>query len=392
MNRERTINVVVDQSVIPHYRIPFFQKLSEKVNLIVLANEDISGHGIKDIQENLPFRTLRLKEEVPGSGVHIGLFDIFQKECTDVYVTNGALLSTLLFKSVSYKKMRDAGVGIVWMGCDGYRVRNFGYEKMRRLFPWNIKDTYRWFREWITAMRTDTFVTYSSHTALYLERVLGISPRRITVGYNAIDTEGLSRAYLELQAQGRVRKKNRIAYVGRLIPEKRVDLLFSAFARILHDYPDAELIVIGEGPEKRVLEEFAQNLSLQNNILFCGGIYSDQEMAHYLYEASLLVLPGLGGLALNTGMAMGLPIICAHGDGTEEDFVLSGQNGWRFDGTEEGLVRSLREAFSDSERREKMGKKSFHMIRDYYNLERMVEGYLRGIQIAFYAKEKRKSL
>ena len=42
-------------------------------------------------------------------------------------------------------------------------------------------------------------------------------------------------------------------------------------------------------------------------------------------------MPGLGGLALNHAMASGLPVIASTADGTEEDLILHGETGFKFD-------------------------------------------------------------
>ena len=68
--------------------------------------------------------------------------------------------------------------------------------------------------------------------------------------------------------------KNRknIITVGRLFPQKNHKLLIQAFALISKKFPDEKLIIFGEGPLKRELKEYANDMGIEKRVVFPGLI------------------------------------------------------------------------------------------------------------------------
>jgi glycosyltransferase involved in cell wall biosynthesis len=73
----------------------------------------------------------------------------------------------------------------------------------------------------------------------------------------------------------------------RLVPEKGVDLLLQAVARLPGIW---RLQIAGEGPERRPLEKQAQQLGIQDRVSF-DGVISSTQMPAYLGQLDVLVLP-----------------------------------------------------------------------------------------------------
>ncbi len=372
-------NVVFEQYVIPHYRVPFFARLAQETNLTVIASDGVTIDGLSDIRDNLPFESLRFKEALKGSGFHAELFDVLAEKKADAYISYGALLTYLLWKPTYWKKIKASGAKIFWMGCDGYWVRNFWLEKFKRWAPWNPKRIYRSLREAVVVSRTDGFICHSTHMAEYFRIVHGVPRRKIFLAQNAIDTSALGAMREAFRKQGIAKHPGEIVFVGRLAEGKCVDVLLRAFARTNAVRSDASLKIIGEGSAMENLQALARELGIAEKVRFMGGIYDEALLAKEMYTAALYALPGLGGLGINTAMAMGLPIVCSYADGTEEDLVTNGANGWRFDGSEDALVRTLTEALADPARLLAMGEKSADIIEHRYNLENMVNKYVQAL-------------
>ncbi|HEV7128571.1 MAG TPA: glycosyltransferase, partial [Ktedonobacterales bacterium] len=81
----------------------------------------------------------------------------------------------------------------------------------------------------------------------------------------------------------------RIGYVGRLRPEKGVELLVRAFAPMA---ARAELIILGRGPTEPELRALAQRLNIAGRVHFMGGLESGQ-VATSMASLDILVLPSL---------------------------------------------------------------------------------------------------
>lgn len=91
----------------------------------------------------------------------------------------------------------------------------------------------------------------------------------------------------------------RLLFVGRLAAVKGVPVLFHALRDLGPDHPDLHLTLIGDGPERRALEDQARVMGLSGMVDFAG--YKGQaEVAQALRETDFLVLPSF---------AEGLPVV-----------------------------------------------------------------------------------
>lgn len=77
-------------------------------------------------------------------------------------------------------------------------------------------------------------------------------------------------------------------YVGRLVDEKRVDLLVKAFAAAFHNDIRAKLQIIGPGPEMRNLKKLIAEQNLQNAVRLLGGM-PHTEVAERMKQADCIV-------------------------------------------------------------------------------------------------------
>lgn len=134
-----------------------------------------------------------------------------------------------------------------------------------------------------------------------------------------------------------------LLFVGRLVPDKGLDVLLRAWALTLgRDSGGWRLRLVGEGAQFAALAELARALSIADSVDFVGELESVDEE---LRRADASVLPSLReGLsnALLEAMAASLPVVATRVSGSE-DFIRSGHNGWL---CEPGDIDSLAEALS----------------------------------------------
>lgn len=101
-------------------------------------------------------------------------------------------------------------------------------------------------------------------------------------------------------------------FVGRLEPRKGFPVAVAAFARLAQQYDDLQLIVVGEGVEREVVEMLPRQLRSRVHLL---GRVSDQLLPTYYAAADVFVAPALGsesfGIVLVEAMAAGLPIVAS---------------------------------------------------------------------------------
>ncbi|MBP6868934.1 MAG: glycosyltransferase [Candidatus Pacebacteria bacterium] len=63
---------------------------------------------------------------------------------------------------------------------------------------------------------------------------------------------------------------NSFITIGRLAPEKNVEDIISSFARIVSEFPEATLTVLGDGPRKKFLTQLTERLRVQKSVTFLG--------------------------------------------------------------------------------------------------------------------------
>lgn len=133
-----------------------------------------------------------------------------------------------------------------------------------------------------------------------------------------------------------------ILFVGRLDPEKHVDVLIRALARI-KDRTDAVLEVVGQGGEFDSLAELAHNLGVADRVDF-RGFLSDDDLRRSYLSAEIFSQPGtaeLQSLVTLEAMAASRPVLLADARALPH-LVEPGVNGWLFPpGDDEAAAEKL---------------------------------------------------
>jgi glycosyltransferase involved in cell wall biosynthesis len=147
------------------------------------------------------------------------------------------------------------------------------------------------------ARRADLIVTVSEGDRTHMIRSYGVPEDRVVCVGQAIDTDVFSPGDLEGAAGAK-----RIAYVGRLEPQKSVPWLLEAMALL----PDVELVLVGDGSLR---SQLASQAPLNCRFL---GVRSNEELPALLRSCRALVLPseyeGTPKAAIEA-MACGLPVV-----------------------------------------------------------------------------------
>jgi glycosyltransferase involved in cell wall biosynthesis len=113
-----------------------------------------------------------------------------------------------------------------------------------------------------------------------------------------------------------------VLYVGAILEEKNLERAVSAI-RVL-GRNDVVLMVVGDGPHLPALMEFATGT---DRVVFAGQVI--EGVGVFFDAAEVYILPGTGGLGINEAMAHSLPIISGFADGSADDLVVDGENGFR---------------------------------------------------------------
>ncbi|TAK11229.1 MAG: glycosyltransferase [Anaerolineae bacterium] len=165
-----------------------------------------------------------------------------------------------------------------------------------------------------------------------------------------------------------------VLFVGRLQARKRIDLLLRACAALP---APPRLVVVGDGPARGEFEYAASRAFPAAE--FVGACHGE-DLDVLFRQADLFVLPGSGGLAVQQAMSHGLPIISAEGDGTQNDLVRPGRNGWLVaPGSLDSLQSALVDALADPVRLRACGRESYRIVAEEINVEKMAEKFIQAV-------------
>ncbi|MBN1918071.1 MAG: glycosyltransferase [Verrucomicrobia bacterium] len=167
----------------------------------------------------------------------------------------------------------------------------------------------------------------------------GVPANRVFVSPNCQDEKRFATALddaLPLAEQFLVKKglhgRRIVLCVGRLVELKGVDRVIGAFARVARTVPDTLLVVVGDGPERRALEQLATREGVADRVRFEGQQQGRDLLAWYLL-GRLLVLASRWecyGAVVNEALLAGTPVLCSKAAGAAE-LIRSGHNGHVFD-------------------------------------------------------------
>ena len=117
----------------------------------------------------------------------------------------------------------------------------------------------------------------------------------------------------------------RILFVGAMVKRKGLPLLLRSFARLVEARGDVDLLVVGDGPDRRRIEA-ALPATLAGRVHFLGAITDRARLAACYAAADVFCAPSLGresfGMVLLEAMAAGLPCVATAAGGVRE--VLAG--------------------------------------------------------------------
>ena len=167
-----------------------------------------------------------------------------------------------------------------------------------------------------------------------------------------------------------------VAAVGRLVPQKGFDVLLEAFARL--DAPEVDLLIAGDGPERRRLEALRERLGLGARVHLLGAV--DRATVASLYRGARLVAcpsrwEGLPLVCLEA-MASGRAVVASRVDGIP-DAVGDGETGLLVPPEDPVvLAAALGALLEDGPRRERLGARGRALVCAELTWASVAERYL----------------
>ena len=165
-----------------------------------------------------------------------------------------------------------------------------------------------------------------------------------------------------------------VFFVGRMVPEKGVQVLIEAVPEILPAYNDVKFVIVGGG-EKSHLVRRAEELGISSHVFFTG--YVDDDTLLKLYKvADVAVYPSLYepfGIVALEAMAAQVPVVVSDVGGLREvvDHGVTGLTAWADnpDSLAWAILRVLKNPYSAKQ----MAQNAYRKVQDQFSWDRIAE-------------------
>ncbi|WP_166831451.1 glycosyltransferase [Thalassoroseus pseudoceratinae] len=225
--------------------------------------------------------------------------------------------------------------------------------------------------------RTDRWVVNGESVgAFYQEQ--GVPSEKITVipnGVDVTDSEPLSQderkrmlAEFDLPADARI-----VGYVGRLASQKRVKDLIWSIQMLRQIQENVFLLIVGDGPERDALGEFARQMTCAPFVRFAGHRQDSSNLMR-LFDVFWLAseFEGMSN-SLMEAMAAGVPAITSDIPPNRE-LVVDGETGYVVNvGDCPAFAQFADRILADSELKARLGTAARSRMREHFCIEQMVE-------------------
>jgi colanic acid/amylovoran biosynthesis glycosyltransferase len=198
---------------------------------------------------------------------------------------------------------------------------------------------------------------------------------RVLLVYTGVDTKKFRPASTE--------DRPTILFVGRLVGFKGAEFLIKAASEVQRQFPEVELVLIGDGPLRKDLERLAKQSLRRYRFL---GAQTSEEVRDWMNRASVLCMPSVTlpsgeaeafGMVCAEAQAMGKPVVAFACGGIKEIIshantgFLAPEYDWQ------ALGRYLMLLLQNAELRERFGRAARELMLRQFDLEhctRVLEG------------------
>lgn len=211
-----------------------------------------------------------------------------------------------------------------------------------------------------------------------LKKDLKLLPQKIKLIYNGIDTSRFEKKFDQemLRKELNLSKGDLIlGNVGNLREVKDHHTLILSFSKVSPFFPQAKLLIIGEGELKSNLLKLRAELGLENKVLLLGH---RDDIPSLLNLMDIFILSSrLEGCSISIleAMASGKPVIATSVGGNPE-LVQEGKTGFLVPSAEpEKLAKTTIQLLKDEKQRKKMGEEGKKRVKEKFSRETMVKNY-----------------
>jgi glycosyltransferase involved in cell wall biosynthesis len=170
-----------------------------------------------------------------------------------------------------------------------------------------------------------------------------------------------------------------VAFAGRLVREKGIEILIKAFEKVLIHIPEARLILVGEGKQESYLRKLIADLGIGSNVTMTG--YLRRPALERLFDSAWVqIVPSIWveaqGSVATEAMIRGTAIVASRIGGLAE-IVQHGRTGLLVPpGDVDALAEALKQILQNRELAEQMGQAGREYALAHFNRERYIDKIL----------------
>lgn len=201
----------------------------------------------------------------------------------------------------------------------------------------------------------------------------GVSGNKIKVIYNGVDFKSADISQEEAKRKIGI-YGDIILSAGRLVPWKGFRMLIKIMPRLSEISQLFRLIIVGDGPDQKMLASMIKNLGLERKVYLVGR-KSQEELAIYLAAADMFVLnTGYEGFShqILEAMTASVPVITTAVGGNKE-IIRQGENGFMIKYQDEfNLIEAIKSLWQNPELQEEFKKEGKKTV-EHFSSEKMFE-------------------
>lgn len=202
----------------------------------------------------------------------------------------------------------------------------------------------------------------------------GVKPSKLAYIQNGVDLSEVEFARDNMPANPKT--KFRVGFIGQMISRKNIKDLLDVFASVHAKRENIELVFLGDGDERAMLETYANTLSCTEDIHFLG--YRDDRLA-YLKSFDIFAMTStLEGIprCLMEACAMGIPVVSYDIDGVDQ-LITHNETGLLAPlKDKEKLEELFLQVYDKPEDAQQLGQKAIEYVNKHYAASRMAQEYL----------------
>lgn len=344
------MKILLITNIIPHYRIPLYELLGRHYELTI-------AHTGKLVNSNSFSEKKLLKTK---NGLFIDYKGDLNLNDYNIVIIIFDIKLLNLYRII-LKKRKKYKVAVFGIGVSASKKRRYDSSFIIAQICYFI------------LKHVDAGIFYDQYPVVKYS-AMGIKPNKLFAAYNTVSA---TTEHEIKSSEG----KNTILFVGSLYKAKGIDVLLNAYYDLLKENKiiDVNLRIVGNGPEYEVIEKWVTEHELTHRIFLEGEITDNEKLSQFFAESFFLVSPNQAGLAIQTALSHGIPVITSNYpySGGEFSSIIDGVTGFYFDGTVQGLKSKMLEILNSDELDE-----VYSNCKLFYENFRSPKVWLRGFQNA----------